>query len=102
MPVAFCRSCHVALQMLELQRERKFVVVRHGGKREEIQVSRVHKRTTGTTGHRKKAGKQKGRLLHFTYMNYQIKSVTSEIRSVNIHPQRGCLQWPYGTVLEPP
>ena len=43
MPVAFCRSCHVALQMLELQRKKRFVVVRHGCRREEMKIPKVHK-----------------------------------------------------------
>ena len=48
------------------------------------------------------AEKQQGHLLHFTYMNYQFKSVNSEFRSVDIDPNWGCLKWPYGTMSESP
>ena len=41
-------------------------------------------------------------LLHFTYTNYQVKSVNSDVKSVRIHPQWGCRHWPYGTLSESP
>ena len=32
----------------------------------------------------------------------RLKCVNSEFRSVDIYPKRGCLNWPYGTMSEPP
>ena len=32
----------------------------------------------------------------------KLKCVNSEFRSVNIHPKKGCLNWPYGTMSESP
>ena len=32
----------------------------------------------------------------------RLKCVNSEVRTVNIHPEKGCLQWLHGTMSEPP
>ena len=32
----------------------------------------------------------------------RLKCVNSEFRSVDIHPEQGCLNWPYGTMSESP
>ena len=32
----------------------------------------------------------------------KLKCVNSEVRTVSIHPQWGCLHWPYGTMSESP
>ena len=31
-----------------------------------------------------------------------LKCVNSEVKSVDIHPKKGCLNWPYGTLSESP
>ena len=32
----------------------------------------------------------------------ELKSVNLEFKSVNAHPEKGCLQWLHGTMSEPP
>ena len=32
----------------------------------------------------------------------ELKCVNSEVKSVDIHPEKGCLNWPYGTMSESP
>ena len=82
--------------------KRRFLAVRSGytfAKRKLARFTKDHR--SGRTS-QKRLVKEKANCSTSLKTNYQIKSVTSDIQSVNIHPQRGCLQWPYGTLSESP
>ena len=47
---------------------------------------------------------ENGKASCFAFLNRitKLKCVNSEVKSVDSHPQRGCLNWPYGTLSESP
>ena len=64
--------------------------------------SRGSQGTAEAAGHLKMADEPQGRLLTLLKRITKLKCVNSEVRTVNIHPEKGCLQWLHGTMSEPP
>ena len=58
--------------------------------------------TTGTAGHRNMVQNSKASCCTLLKRITRLKCVNSEVRTVNIHPKKGCLQWLHGTMSEPP
>ena len=99
---ACCLFCHA--EMRKACGKRKFVVVRHGSKREGMKVPRVHKGRREPQDCTKWWETERPTVaLYVTRItSLKMSMVNSVIRSVNIHRQSGFLQWPYGTMSEPP
>ena len=60
--------------------------------------------TTGTAGLREKRCRtvRPTVALYLNELITKLKCANSEVKSVHSHPQRGCLNWPYGTLSELP
>ena len=59
--------------------------------------------TTGTAGHhRKRWITVRPDCCTLLKRITGLKCVNSEVKSVDIHPKKGCLNWPYGTMSESP
>ena len=68
--------------------------------------SRRSASSKGSQGQQKRRGKMadNSKAGSFTLLktNCWVKSVNSDVQSVNIHLKKGSLRWVHGTVLEPP
>ena len=102
MPFAFICSCHVSCQKLKLQVQKK---VSDCSERLHTLKYAVHKDLKGQPERQDISEKvQNGRASCFTLLKWItiFKCVNSEFKSVDIDPNWGCLNWPYGTMSESP
>ena len=58
--------------------------------------------TTGTAGHRKMVQNSKANCCDLLRWITKLKCVNSEFKTVDTHPEKGCLKWLHGTMSEPP
>ena len=72
------------------------------------QLHSIEMQSTGCTKDNRKRGTsqevQNGKANCFDLLKRitNLKCVNSGVKSVNIHPEKGCLNWPYGTMSESP
>ena len=101
MPVAFIVTCHVVVEKAWAAVGRGFWLFRSSSHWKNAD-SEGSQRTAGAAGRRKMVQNRMADCFPLLKRITRLKCVNSEFNSVNIHPQRGCLKWPYGTMSEPP
>ena len=58
--------------------------------------------TIGAAGHSKRLKNRKADCCPLLRRITKLKCVNSEFKTVNTHPEKGCLKWLHGTMSEPP
>ena len=103
-PVAFCWGSWLSpLPKAEATAKKKRV----SGSLERLHFGRQAMRrgnpgTKGPAGHLKVVPNRKADCFTLLKRITKLKCVNSDVKSVDIHPKQGCLNWPYGTMSESP